>query len=149
MLFRSRVYKMLRDYYRSMTQYYSNLLDRQIEDLDIDDTTKKNLLAAVKTIYEAGEKITPYFPLVRRGDFWLSVGTGKTRQFYLFETKGERDNAAKQLAAERRTSLEELLDEKKFALGNDVAVLRDNSYQSSGLLRQIFDAIDEIGRAHV
>ena len=137
-----RVYKMLRDYYRNMTEYYSHLLDKQIEDLDVSDETKKNLLAAVKTIYEGGQKITPYFPLVRRGDFWLSVGTGKTRQFYLFETKAERDNAAKELAAGQRTSLEELLDEKKFSLGNDVSVLRQASYQSSGLLRQIFDAID-------
>lgn len=137
-----RIYKMLRDYYRNMTEYYSHLLDKQIEDLDVSDETKKNLLAAVKTIYEAGKKITPYFPLVRRGDFWLSVGTGKTRQFYLFETKAARDNAARELAAERRTSLEELLDEKKFSLGNDVSVLRQASYQSSGLLRQIFDAID-------
>ena len=142
-----RVYKMLRDYYRNMTEYYSHLLDKQIEDLDINDETKRNLLAAVKTIYEGGQKITPYFPLVRRGDFWLSVGTGKTRQFYLFETKAERDNAAKELAAGQRTSLEELLDEKKFSLGNDVSVLRQASYQSSGLLRQIFDAIDNSNMA--
>lgn len=137
-----RIYNMLRDYYRDITEYYSSLLDKQIEDLDVNDETKKNLLAAVKTIYEGKEKITPYFPLVRRGDFWLSVGTGKMRQFHLFETKAERDNAAKAMAAERRTPLEELLDEKKFSVGNDVDSLRQASYQSSGMLRQIFDAID-------
>lgn len=137
-----RIYNMLRDYYRDITEYYSSLLDKQIEDLDINDETKKNLLAAVKVIYEGKERITPYFPLVRRGDFWLSVGTGKMRQFHLFETKAERDNAAKAMAAERRTSLEELLDEKKFSIGNDVDSLRQASYQSSGMLRQIFDAID-------
>lgn len=137
-----RIYKNIRDYYRDMTEYYSTLLDKQIEDLDVSDETKKNLLAAVKTIYEGKQKIEPFFPLVRRGDFWLAVGAGKNRQFYMFETKAERDAAAKSLAAEKRMDLGELLDEKKFSIGNDINQLREASYQSSGLLRQIFDAID-------
>ena len=137
-----RLYKMLRDYYRTMTEYYSTLLDKQIEDLDLNDETKKNLLAAVKTIYEGKQKIAPYFPLVRRGDYWLGVSTGKARQFYMFESKAKRDAVAKALAAEKRTPLEELLDEKKFTTGDDIDSLRQNSYQSSTLLREIFDALD-------
>lgn len=142
-----RVYKRLRDYYKNMTEYYSDLLDQQLQQLDVDPDTKTNLLRVVRTIYEGKEKISPYFPLVREGDYWLRIGSGANKQFFLYGTKAARDNAARELAAQRKGDLKDLLDRGKFAIGDDVGTLREASRDSSAMLTQIFDAIDAANMA--
>lgn len=140
------MYKMLRDYYKGVHELYRLLLDQQVQNLSgVTQETKDNILAKIRQAYEQGEAIDPYFPLVRRGDYWLSVGSGKNRQFYMFESQLERDAKARELAAERRTSLEELLDEKKFDIGNNVGSLRRASVgkETSGVLTAVFDQIDQ------
>lgn len=137
-----RIYKMLKYYYQNMTDYYSDLLDKQVEHLNIADADKKNLLSVIRTIYEGEEKIAPYFPLVRRGDFWLSVGEGKKKQFLMFESKRQRDRAAKAIALSKNQTLKEALDTKDVRIGNNITELREASKEQSTLLRQIFNAID-------
>jgi len=137
-----RLYKMLKYYYQNMTDYYSDLLDKQVEQLNIADADKKNLLSVIRTIYEGEEKISPYFPLVRRGDFWLSVGEGKKKQFFMFESKRQRNRVAKAIAASKNQTLREALDTKTVRIGNDITKLREASKEQSVLLRQIFTAID-------
>ena len=137
-----RLYKMLKYYYQNMTDYYSDLLDKQVEHLNIADADKKNLLSVIRTIYEGEEKISPYFPLVRRGDFWLSVGEGKKKQFFMFETKRQRDRVAKAIAASKNQTFREALDTKTIRRGNNITELREASKEQSTLLRQIFNAID-------
>jgi hypothetical protein len=137
-----RLYKMLKYYYQNMTDYYSDLLDKQVEQLNIADADKKNLLSVIRTIYEGEEKISPYFPLVRRGDFWLSVGENKKKQFLMFESKRQRDRAAKAIAASKNQTLKEALDTKDVRIGNNITELREASKEQSTLLRQIFNAID-------
>ena len=131
-----RLYNMLRDYYRHMNEYYSDLLDQQIEHLDLPDETKNNLLGVVKTMYEGKDKIDPYFPLVRRGNFWLSFGRGAKRQFFMFESMAARDSALEGLAKKHG------LDSEAIARGNDIRDLRNASANMSGILRKIFDAVD-------
>ena len=137
-----RLYKMLKYYYQNMTDYYSDLLDKQVEHLNIADADKKNLLSVIRTIYEGEEKIAPYFPLVRRGDFWLSVGEGRKKQFLMFESKRQRDRAAKAIALSKNQTLKEALDTKDVRIGNNITELREASKEQSTLLRQIFNAID-------
>ena len=143
--FGQKLYVMLRDYYKAVNDLYRNLLDQQIENMSgIAPEVKQNILAKIKQAYETGERIEPFFPLVRRGDFWLATGSGKTRQFYMYETRGERDAAARKLAAERRVSVEEMLEDRKLEVGNNVGELRRYSLtgNSSAMLTSIFDAID-------
>ena len=137
-----RLYKMLKYYYQNMTDYYSDLLDKQVEHLNIADADKKNLLSVIRTIYEGEEKIAPYFPLVRRGDFWLSVGEGRKKQFLMFESKRQRDRVAKAIAASKNQTFKEALDTKTIRRGNNITELREASKEQSTLLRQIFNAID-------
>lgn len=137
-----RLYKMLKYYYQNMTDYYSDLLDKQVEQLNIADADKKNLLSVIRTIYEGEEKISPYFPLVRRGDFWLSVGEGNKKQFLMFESKRQRNRVAKAIAASKNQTLKEALDTKDVRIGNNITDLREASKEQSTLLRQIFNAID-------
>jgi hypothetical protein len=109
-------------------------------------------------MYETGSKISPYFPLVRRGDYWFAMGTGKNRTFMMFESLPERDRAVdgflnervKKKAGEsdaafskrRGEVLEELLSDETWAIGNDISSLRQKTTQTSQLLTGMFSAID-------
>ena len=138
-----RMYKQLRDYYESIIELYSDILDEQINNLKgLTLAEKKNLMAVLRKTFEATSRIKPFFPLVRRGDFFLAIGSGDKRQFYLFETRAERNEAAKQLAAERGKSLAELIADKEFEQGNDLKELRAATQNSSEMLKKVFEAID-------
>jgi hypothetical protein len=138
-----RMYKQLRDYYESIIELYSDILDEQISNMQgMSPEEKKNLMAVLRKTFEAESRIKPFFPLVRRGDFFLAIGSGDTRQFYLFETRAERNEAAKQMAAERGKSLAELIADKEFVQGNDLKELRAASQDASTMLKEVFAAID-------
>lgn len=139
-------YKSIRDYFVDMASLYSALLDDQVAELRISSEDKANLMAKLKTIYEVGGNIVPYFSLVRRGNFWLRVdGKGKERQFYMFHTMQERDKVAEELAAKRKSSVDELKDSKEFETGNDIRSLRLDSYDNSApKLTAVMDAVDSM-----
>jgi len=137
-----QLYKIIKEHYENLSDYFSHLLDEQIINSKVTPEARERLMAMVRSIYETGSKINPYFPLVRRGDYWLAIGSGKHRQFYTFETMSERDAAAEGFAKERRTPLQQLKEDQTFVLGNDIGSLRRASYDSSGLLKGMFDVID-------
>ena len=138
-----RMYKQLRDYYESVIELYSDLLDEQINGIQgMAPEEKKNLMALIRKTFEADARIKPFFPLVRRGDYWLAIGSGENRLFYLFESRTERNAKAKELAAKRGEDYEDVLFRQEFVQGNDLKTLRAASQNSSEMLKKIFEAID-------
>jgi hypothetical protein len=137
------MYKQLRDYYESIIELYSDLLDEQINNLQgMTPEEKKNLMAVLRKTFEAESRIKPFFPLVRRGDFFLAIGSGEQRLFYLFETRAERNAKAKELAEGRGEDYEDVLFRQEFVQGNDLKELRAASQNSSEMLKKVFEAID-------
>jgi len=138
-----RMYKQLRDYYESIIELYSDLLDEQINNLQgMTPEEKKNLMAVLRKTFEAESRIKPFFPLVRRGDYFLAIGSGEQRLFYLFETRAERNAKAKELAEGRGEDYEDALFRQEFVQGNDLKELRAASQNSSEMLKKVFEAID-------
>ena len=137
-------YVRLREYYENISALYTKLLDDQVKSLDLSASDKTNLLTKLKTVYEPADQIKPYFPLVRRGDYWLSVGTGNNREFYMFQKRSEREAVLKQVAKQKNMSVEQLLTDKEVGIGNSIAELRKATMGSSKLLRDLFDAIDKM-----
>jgi len=153
-----RVYKQIKQHFERLSQYFTQLLDDQITDSKLPIAEKANLMKKIRSIYETGSKITPYFPLVRVGDFYLAIGKGKTRKFFMFETAEERDNAMQKFADERvkqkpgesnsafekrrADNLLELLTDQEFVHGNSIRDLRNRTADSSALLIEIFNTID-------
>jgi hypothetical protein len=138
-----RMYKQLRDYYESVIELYSDLLDEQINSIQgMAPEEKKNLMAILRKTFEAEARIKPFFPLVRRGDYWLAIGSGENRLFYLFETRAERNAKAKELAESRGEDYEDVLFRQEFTQGNDLKTLRAASQNSSEMLKKVFEAID-------
>ena len=140
-----RMYKDLRNYYEGIIELYSDLLDDQIQNArGLSQEDKNNLMATLRKTFEAKARIRPYFPLVRRGDFWLAIGSGDRRRFYTFESRGDRNAKAAELAAGRGDDIEDMLFRQEFTQGNDLGELRMASKDSSQMLKQTFDAIDRM-----
>lgn len=125
------LYKLLRDYYEDVHAMYRLLLDEQVQNLEnVSAEDKQNLMVMIRQTFETGDRIKPFFPLVRRGDFWLSVGEGPNRQFYMFESRAERN-------AFRKTVKGTVKE------GNDIGELRRSTQDASTLLKSFFEAIDQ------
>lgn len=138
-----RMYKQLRDYYEAVIELYSDILDEQINNLPgLAPEEKSNLMAVLRKTFEADSRIKPFFPLVRRGDYFLAIGSGEQRLFYLFETRTERNAKAKELAEGRGEDYEDALFRQEFVQGNDLKELRAASKNSSEMLKKVFEAID-------
>jgi hypothetical protein len=138
-----RMYKQLRDYYEAVIELYSDLLDEQINGIQgMAPEEKKNLMAILRKTFESEARIKPFFPLVRRGDYWLAIGKDENRLFYLFETRAERNAKAKELAAGRGEDYEDALFRQEFTQGNDLNTLRAASQNASEMLKKVFEAID-------
>jgi hypothetical protein len=153
-----RLFVQIKQHFERLSAYFTKLLDDQITKSNMSIAQQANLMKKIRSIYEQGGKISPYFPLVREGDYWLAIGKGKTRKFFMFESMAERDNAMQAFADERvkqkpgeswgtyqkrrAANLEELLTDKEFVYDNDISSLRRISSDSSALLREVFDAID-------
>ena len=140
-----REYVRLRDYYKTMLDTYSSLLDRQIAELDLEPEQKKKLLAAIRKKYEAQSKIEPYFPLARFGKYYVGLGVAAKREFYMFETRAEQQELLKAIAKERGTTVKNLIaDFDDVSVGDNSAAARSEvmSSDSSQELKKLFEAID-------
>ena len=142
------MYRQLKQYYENLVDLYSDLLDDQVKAIQgMTPAAKENLMKVLRQTFETGARISPYFPLVRRGDYWLriseKVGKETVQAFYMFESVGERDQYAAQLAAEKLDSVENMKDNGTLDMDNTIASLRATTYASSDMLTEIFDAIDQ------
>lgn len=142
-----KVYTVVRDFYEDMSAMHSKLLNDQIGNLDLTSDVKKNLLTKIKALYEVGDKIVPYFALVRRGNYWMRVGSGKSRQFYMFASAAQRDRAARAMAKRLREPLQSLRERGVVIIGNDVSSQRKSFVDSSPMLTELFDLVDDINLA--
>jgi hypothetical protein len=146
------MYRKLKEYYQNIIDLYSDLLDQQIMAMQgVAPDVKKNLVKMLRQTFEAGARIRPYFPLVRRGDFFLRVEDTvvtngqpeKVQAFYMFESVGDRRQFMEELAASRLDDADNLLGNGKFFTGDTIGELRAVTYANSDMLTQIFDAIDQ------
>jgi hypothetical protein len=144
-----KVYARVRDSYKTYFDLYRLLLDKRIDALDIPgdakdpDTPKGRVMAEIKKMYEASKAISPYFPLMRYGDYWLRIGKGKNVEFYMFESVMERELFLARREREAKAAGTTLDTDK----GNSLRELRKRSVsaESSELLKDIFEAVDEAG----
>lgn len=136
-----RMYKALQGHYENLIDLYSDLLDQQIENLQgLDPDAKQNIMSMIRSQFETGARIRPYFPLVRFGDYWLRVSKGDFKGFYMFESVGDRNAYMQQLADEMR---EDSGDTSIFETGDSVRGLRLKTQQNSDMLKSIFAALDK------
>jgi hypothetical protein len=143
-----KVYRQLRDYYKALNAVKQHLLEENINKLDLDADARKKLLADVRLIFEQ-DKIDPYFPLARFGDFVLEVGKKGARASYRFETMIERDRAAREHAARKKRTIDELRQDGELVTSEDSggSALRATIEGTSKLLKTTYAAIESANMA--
>ena len=138
-----KVYKQLRDYYKSLNEVKKYLLEENIRKLDLDPDARKKLLADMRLLFEK-DTIEPYFPLARFGDYILEVGKRGSHASYRFETMMERDRAAREHAAKQGRTIDELRQDGELRTSEDSggSALRSTIEGTSKLLKSVYAAID-------
>ena len=159
-----KLYAEVRDFYASNYDLYHELLLDQIEKSKIpgvatDPTTAKGkLMAEIKKMYEVGAAETtaadgtkyrpPYFPLVRYGQYWVRFGSGKNREFYMFESHTDREVFLTQRvrgmqAAGDTRSYEQMYKDMDIQKGDNIQEARKDIKDTSALIKSIFEAIED------
>lgn len=133
------LYRLAKEHYEDRGDLFLQLLEDNLEHLGLEPDTKKNLLSVLRKSYEADKRIRPYFPFVRdEGQYWLAVGKGEDREFYIYENMQDRD------ADRARIIKEQKLSKDDTSIGDSLDSLRKEAYETSSLVREVFDAIDRI-----
>ena len=148
-----QIYKNVRDFYQSNYNAYKVLLQQNVKDSGVEgdendiNTPKGRLAATLRNSFE-NEKIRgPYFPLMRYGDYWLSFGKKDNREFYMFESAGQRDLFLKQRMAQLnrkgdKRTFEQMIVDKDVDIGNDANGMRKKVINSNEGLKQVLELIE-------
>jgi hypothetical protein len=129
------IYRKARDFYDRRYSEYKQVMNRriiQMRQLGVSEAT----IIEIRNEFEKNKRKGPYFPLMRHGRFWYQVGTGKNREYYMFETAGQKEmHMAQRLAQD--PSLEGSVKE-----GSEYAQQMDLHAQQSNFLKTAFEGID-------
>lgn len=112
------VYNQMRDTYKKMYEDVKAVLDNRIDSALEDKATANKVKAEIYQRLFASGHIEPYFPLTRSGKYWLSYSAidprNGNKEFYVeaYETSYERDQAVKELQADKSAKAEDI---QKFA----------------------------------
>ena len=144
-----KLYKTLRDHYKAMNDVKQHLLEENLSKLGLKPDAYTSVLAGLRKLFEA-DKIAPYFPLARFGEYVLETGK-KGGPKYRFDTMMQRDRAAREFAEKEGKSVEALsnADELRTSHDNSGAELRATVEKSSSILKAAYEAIDSanLGKA--
>jgi len=148
------IYKMARDSYKQTFDLHEKLLKEKIASSnvpgDINDasTPKGKLIAAITKTFQEARLLDIYFPLMRYGNFFYSVGKGASGEFYMFESATARNAAVEARVAElnkargTNRSLAKMIEDGDIDVGDDIRKLREKHVESSDMLKEIFAMLD-------
>jgi hypothetical protein len=129
------IYREVRDFYERRYSEYRTTLNSRLSGMSaygVSATTINDIRAE----FDKAKRKGPYFPLMRRGRFAYQIGSGSAREYYMFESLGERElHMQQRLAAapHLRSTVQPF---------NDYKESMDAHARESNFLRTTFDAID-------
>ncbi len=125
------IYRQVRDFYEDRYSEYRQTLNRRLIAMNqygVSETT----INEIRAEFDKARRKGPYFPLMRHGRFWYQVGTGNTREYYMFESQGQLEA---HLADNPRK-------DELTASGSQYREQQDLHARQSQFLKATFDAID-------
>ena len=137
------VYRKARDFFKVSYNLYGAYLEQRIKNSGLKDEDKKNIMASLRAMHEAGAQVSPYFPLMRHGEFWARFGKGDDVEFQMFDTPGDRD-AYVEAKAGGKAAFQAMAASGAAETGNNAASLRERIAEQGGEISKIFDAIDSL-----
>ena len=144
-----QVYIDARDFYTDHYNLYRGLLNQRIANANIAGPAKQMLMDEVRALYETGAKLAPYFPIMRYGKYWATLGKGENKRFIMREAGQDRDFLADEYVKEQnmkgdRRTKAEMIKDGDIKLGQDMKTLQAEAMQSSEVLKKLFTMVDGI-----
>jgi hypothetical protein len=129
------IYRRVRDFYDDRYAEYKRIMMRRVMDMRKNGLSEASILE-IRNEFEKNKRKGPYFPLMRHGRFWYQIGRGNTREYYMFETAGQKEmHMAERIA--RNPELEDTIKD-----GSEYAQQMDVHAKQSNFLKTAFEAID-------
>jgi len=129
------IYRQVRDFYERRYEEYKGLMNQRVTQMRQLGVSEQTILE-IRNEFEKNKRKGPYFPLMRHGRFWYQIGKGKTREYYMFESAGQKEIHMAQRIAQN-PELESTVKE-----GSEFAQQMDLHARESNFLRESFAAID-------
>ena len=129
------IYREVRNFYDRRYSEYRRVLNRRMMAMAQYGVSTQTI-NDIRAEFDKAKRKGPYFPLMRRGRFAYQVGSGMSREYYMFESLGEMElHREQRLAADPhlRGTLETFYDYKDAM---------DAHARESNFLRTTFEAID-------
>lgn len=144
------VYNKVRDYYTTQARLAHAIMIQNVQNSQMNKESKEKLIETLENLYGEASRISPYFPLMRFGRFWLQTGRGDNLRFEMFETEGKRNTArTKYLKGMKRKgdarSEADLRSNKELSDGDDINTLRERMADDSDILKDVLRKISELG----
>ena len=148
------IYRMARDKYEETFRLHEQLLTEKIASSDVPgdindaSTQKGKLMASIAKTFQDAKRLGIYFPLMRYGNFWFSVGKGQSGEFYMFESAAARNNFVDirveelQKAGNKGTK-DEMIAASEIDFGDNLRQMRAETVASSQMLKGIFEILDK------
>lgn len=129
------MFRMLRDEYRKTFDEHYRLLMARINAADLKSEDRIKLKSAVEKMFAEAKKRTIYFPLKRFGEYWVTVGKGKTGEFHMFESLTAQEAFMAQLREAKDTR------DVSSGFGRDTLRKELTKNDASAALKNILDLI--------
>jgi hypothetical protein len=128
-----QIYKDVRDFYDKRYSEYKQLMNSRVIMMRKLGVSEQTILE-IRNEFEKNKRKGPYFPLMRHGRFWYQIGEGKDREYYMFETQGQKEmHMAERVAKNPNWVIKE---------GSEYAQQMDLHAKQSLFLKNAFEAID-------
>ena len=143
-----KVYMELRDSYARMYRDLKGVVERNIDELVTDEDARVELRRTVFTQMFEKNTIAPYFPLTRKGDFWLrydayDAETETTEPIYeAYEHISDRDRRIKELKKDDRV-VENKDGEKAINEYTNLEQISFSNAPSGSFMQRVFKTLEE------
>ena len=144
------IYRQVRDYYsKSMADYINNIVENRKASFRTVANPRDPKYAAETKLLESNPeimkirqhfskyKIEPYFPIRRFGRFSLQLLDGKPKEFYMFESAGERKAFMKKRVAELEKQIGRKLSNDEIKPRNGIRKLVSDNVQDFTFLSEL------------
>jgi hypothetical protein len=142
-----RIYAMAKKSYADTFELHEKLLQQKIDASKLPDDQKQKLLSSITKMFQDAKRLGVYFPLMRYGNFWFSVGKGPSGEFYMFESAIARNNfedlriAELQAAGDTR-SKKQMKEDRDIDTGDQLDGQRESVVESSKMLKDVFGLLE-------
>jgi len=154
-----KLYAKMRQYYKDMNALERTLRNQKIKNMGLDPASEAKLLDTIRLEQEeafgetdehdTASSLYPkvYFPLMRHGDYYLSIKNPEMlggRQFFLSDSPGQRDDIMRDHAKFVGKTVAELQADPDYFSTGDLAEMNNDFEESSKMLRDQFEIIDQL-----